>query len=330
MNRVGFHQTHETQPSRMLYLDSTDAHHLTSLTSHYTYSFKDTIETGPNEGMLVSLSSASIPYSFYNVRGGVNDELHYTVGGLVQTPLPIEPGNYTASSLAKEIVAKFLSEATITFVMSYSKTTQKYSFSTTTENLAFNLDKAQSINHEIGFGDLTGSRSVSTAPASPTVSDFVADLNGSVHAIYVRTNLATKSVMESMTQGVSDILAKVDINTDPGGVITLDPNQVSHEALIHTAGVKQVEIRLTDERNRLLDLNGLHTQLGVKFRFVSVKVADPVAQGDPRARVTPQQVENRRNLDKEKKQQRRKSALRKGKEQTKTADPAPRRTNNQS
>ena len=32
MNRVGFHQTHETQPSRMLYLDSTDAHHLTSLT----------------------------------------------------------------------------------------------------------------------------------------------------------------------------------------------------------------------------------------------------------------------------------------------------------
>ena len=49
MYRVGFHQTHETQPSRMLYLDSSDAQHLTSLTSHYTYSFKDAIETGPNE-----------------------------------------------------------------------------------------------------------------------------------------------------------------------------------------------------------------------------------------------------------------------------------------
>ena len=30
------------------------------------------------------------------------------------------------------------------------------------------------------------------------------------------------------------------------------PNQVSHEALVHTAGAKQIEIRLTDERNRLV------------------------------------------------------------------------------
>ena len=318
MNRVGFHQTHETQPSRMLYLDSTDAHHLTSLTSHYTYAFRDTIETGRNEGMLVSLSSASIPYSFYNVRTGLNDQLHYTKTGVAQTPLPIEPGNYTASSLAKEIVGKFLSEATITFVMTYNKITQKYSFSTTTANIAFDLDQERNIKREAGFGGSTGSRSISTNAATPTVSDFVADLNGSIHAIYVRTNLATKSVMESQTGGVSDILAKIDINTDPGGVITLDPNQVSHEALIYTAGVKQVEIRLTDERNRLLDLNGLHNQLGLKFRFVSVKHSDPVTLGDPRARVTPQQVENRRNQDKAKKQQKRKAALRKGKEQTKT------------
>ena len=52
-------------------------------------------------------------------------------------------------------------------------------------------------------------------------------------------------------------------------MISLDPNQVSHEALIHTAGIKHIEIRLTDERNRLLDLNGLHTQIAIKFRFVN-------------------------------------------------------------
>ena len=119
----------------------------------------------------------------------------------------------------------------------------------------------------------------------------MADLNGSVHAIFVRTNLATKSVMESMTQGVSDVLAKIDINSDPGGVITLDPNQVSHESLIHTSGIKQIEIKLTDERNRLLDLNGLHTQLGIKFRFVSTKIAEPiVALGAERQRVSHKEV----------------------------------------
>ena len=123
-------------------------------------------------------------------------------------------------------------------------------------------------------------------------STSAADLNGSVHAIYVRTNLATKSVMESQTGGVSDILAKIDINTDPGGVITLDPQQVSHEALIHTAGVKHIEVRITDERNRLLDLNGLHSQIGLRFRFVTTKPSDPLQQPltDPRQRVNPKDV----------------------------------------
>ena len=90
---------------------------------------------------------------------------------------------------------------------------------------------------------------------------------------------------------MSDILAKIDINSDPGGVIILDPNQVSHEALIHTAGIKHIETRLTEERNRLLDLNELHTQMGIRFRFVSIEVADPVVMSDPRARVTPQELE---------------------------------------
>ena len=59
MNRVGFHGTHETQPSRMVFLDSRDCSQFTNLTSHYLFGFKDAIETGPGEGMLVSLSSAS-------------------------------------------------------------------------------------------------------------------------------------------------------------------------------------------------------------------------------------------------------------------------------
>ena len=76
----------------------------------------------------------------------------------------------------------------------------------------------------------------------------------------------------------------------------------------------QCQLELLGQLGQLVALR----RLGVKFRFVSVKHSDPVTLGDPRARVTPQQVENRRNQDKAKKQQKRKAALRKGKEQTKT------------
>eukprot|EP01046_Picozoa_sp_COSAG06_P055868 COSAG06_NODE_10398_length_1687_cov_182.739924_4_plen_63_part_00 len=37
MNRVGFHGTHETQPSRMVFLDSRDCTQFTNLTSHYLF-----------------------------------------------------------------------------------------------------------------------------------------------------------------------------------------------------------------------------------------------------------------------------------------------------
>ena len=280
MNRVGYHATHETQPTKMVFLDSVDCRQSTQLTSHYSFAFKDAIETASGEGMLVSLSSASIPYSFYNIRDGVNERLYYN-----ETFIAVAPGNYTATALTKAIVDAF-GLVSLTVLAVYSKITQKITF-TCSSALTFKFTAEDALKDEIGFGGELGEVVINPSKVSPSV----ADLNGSVHAIYVRTNLATKSVMESQTGGVSDILAKIDINTDPGGVVTLDPNQVSHEALIHTAGIKHLEIRITDERNRLLDLNGLHSQVALRFRFVDTKVSAPIATLDSRVRVSPDQAQ---------------------------------------
>jgi hypothetical protein len=85
--------------------------------------------------------------------------------------------------------------------------------------------------------------------------------------------------MESRGGGVSDIMTKIDINANPGGVITLNPAQISHESFLQSQSINFLEVRITDERNRLLDLNGLHIQLGFKFRFV-----DKIAQMVPTRR----------------------------------------------
>ena len=73
---TGFHHTHSTQSSKVLFIDSKDAtQRHQNETTHFTYVFRDSIIVQPNEGVLLSLLQASIPYSFYNVRKGVNDTI---------------------------------------------------------------------------------------------------------------------------------------------------------------------------------------------------------------------------------------------------------------
>ena len=80
---------------------------------------------------------------------------------------------------------------------------------------------------------------------------------------------------------------------------------------------------LTDEQNRLLDLNGLHFQIGIQFKFVSLKglvPPDPAPRDakQPEAQPNVEPDKTTRNQHKNKKQ-RRKQALRKGKEKVKDA-----------
>ena len=119
--------------------------------------------------------------------------------------------------------------------------------------------------------------------------------------------------MTRKTNTVSTVVKSLARNDLGGGVVTLDPNQVSHEALIHTAGVTNIEVRITDERNRLLDLNGLHWQLGIRFRFVNIKISEPIATGGDRERLAPQDIQNALDEQKRNKSTLRKKALKKGK-----------------
>ena len=107
MDNTGYHEWHKTQQSKVMFIDSKDAN-IHSDTTHFTYVFNDSINIKKNEGVLVSLLQASIPYSFYNVREGINDKIDilYGHGGetlksqLVETIITLPPGNYTAITLA--------------------------------------------------------------------------------------------------------------------------------------------------------------------------------------------------------------------------------------
>ena len=104
-DRTGFHNSHHTQSPKVMFIDSKDANvrHVTD--THFTYVFNESIHVKQNEGVLVSLLQASVPYSFYNIRSGVNDTLVVrvqvgagTFGADQTVTIPGAPGHHEVLS----------------------------------------------------------------------------------------------------------------------------------------------------------------------------------------------------------------------------------------
>ena len=327
-DRVGYHTTHAASSAKVLFIDSKDANAFHAGSSHFTYVFRDAITVNENEGVLISLLQASIPYSFYNIRPGVNDKIDIQYGAYSTTPtltdalITMPPGNYTAISLANAFTKLLETELTLDpnnsfrskVTMDYDRNTQKFNFSikrvnalgvqevstgiVVVINLTHGAAKQSHFDVEIGFDSDTASSSlyfgVDTSSAvgkagsidlsveNPELSEIaafggilpstnIADLNGSVHALYLRTNLPVISSMDSLTGGTSQIIAKIPIDTMPGGIIFHEPKNSIHKSLIHSKSIKDITIRLTDDRNRVIDTNGLHISVALMFEFVSLR-----------------------------------------------------------
>ena len=103
------------------------------------------------------------------------------------------------------------------------------------------------------------------------------DINSGIRSLFIRTNLTQTSVLDSsIGGGFSTILARVPIDVDSGGIITISPIDGSvHKLLIKAREITSFEIRLTDQKNRIIDLNGLDWDISLQFDFIetpSIKV----------------------------------------------------------
>ena len=288
-------------PSKILYINSEDASQYLAtklnndgttspLNCYFQYTLKESIEIPMNQRAVISLNSATIPYSFYNIRQDVNDtidiKLTNTTTGFNYTPTPLvlPDGNYDVYSLADYIATQLNkgvyqdsgNKIEYTFSMEFSTDTQKYTYTATPkgsmsgENIKIDILFDTGINSfkkpfiELGFRV----RDVAITNASSVLSDNVVDMNGSIHGVYIRTNLVSDGTLDSQNGVFSNILARMPINVNSGGIIFATPNEASHKSLVDLRSISQLTIRLTDDRNRLLDLNGLHFQIAIEINFV--------------------------------------------------------------
>ena len=282
-------RTYDSQiPSKVLYIDSRDATQYLStdintgkdLTSYFLYSLEEKIEVPENQVIFVSLNSATIPYSFYNIREGVNDTLFFKVLNWTSgSPLnegtgniTLPKGNYSAISLGDTLEGLLLTTTSgttylITITISFNTDTGKFDFtiigrgSDAGKTLRITLLYATStLRTEIGL-------SADLEILTNTSSQNFVDVNGSIHGLYIRSNLTSSTTMDSNNGTFSNILERLPIKVQPGGVLFREPSNSGHKALTYHKNISSIQIRLTDDRNRLLDLNGLHFQIAVQFDF---------------------------------------------------------------
>ena len=109
------------------------------------------------------------------------------------------------------------------------------------------------------------------------------DIQNSVRGIYIRTNLTSASTLDTLTGSYSGILARIPIKVQSGGVVFLKPDDATHKAVVKLQHIKTITFRITDDRNRLLDFNGLNLQLAIQFDFVySKKAIEPLTSIESR------------------------------------------------
>ena len=98
----------------------------------------------------------------------------------------------------------------------------------------------------------------------------VVDMNASIRSLFVRTNLTQHSVLDSsIGGGFSSILARIPIDVASGGIITISPSDGAvHKLMLKVREITFITLRLTDQKNRVIDLNGLDWDISLQFDFI--------------------------------------------------------------
>ena len=129
----------------------------------------------------------------------------------------------------------------------------------------------------VGVGLDTPSPGSPFGAATVLVADDVADLTNSIRSLFLRSNLSTTSILDShIGGGFSNILCRVPINVQSGGVINIKPSDGNvHKLLIKQKAITSIALRLTNQKNTDITLNGLDYDVSIKLEFIQTKKLNP-------------------------------------------------------
>lgn len=252
------YQLDTNQSSKIIHIKSRDVPTRNRYFKNTSFSIElsNSITCLDNEYLLISLYSASIPMSFYNISTG---ETSFLIGS---TEYNIETGNYNITTLQQTLentIGSIIGAGVISFA--YNKIKNKTTV--LCNGLGFGTLTFTGIAQSLGFTNgYTIPLGVVQTYTSPNVCNII-----DKYSIYLRTDLNVSNAYN--TDGnLTDILERIPIK-GANSVLYFEQPPSQHKSIIVPKFIKTFKIGLTYESETdFLDLNGCDFELSLKVDTV--------------------------------------------------------------
>jgi len=192
---------------------------------------------------------AQIPVSFYNVNY-TNNVLSYQISS-VNYSITADPGNYSFTSLATNLIAKFLANGHI-FSITINKQNGLVTFSTTGTNFIFQVSSMFNI-----LGLLANKNSTSFN----LVCDYPFNVLG-ITKIKIVSQMFNSYNIDSANNGLSNNLALIPVDQPSFGLIVYE-NKSNSKYTLRTDTLDEIDLQILDQNNNLINFNNIDWQLTI-------------------------------------------------------------------
>jgi hypothetical protein len=203
--------------------------------------------------MYLSLQSAFIPYSFYNIDSSNNTLILVIDGNTLTYTIPV--GNYNAYQLQLT-----LNTFLVNLIFVYNIVTNKFTI---------NYTEDFTISENSTCLKLLGLRNNLTSISKILISDGIVNLLNKM-CICIHSNLQTGNISTNDNKYDYNIIASIPVNSQPYSLISYT-NVGNAKSCIYTNTLSYIKFQLKDQDGHFIDLNGCDwscvIQLDV-FKFV--------------------------------------------------------------
>ena len=232
--------------SFQIHLSSSDADRIRTNKSDCEFNLP-TIEIDSQQQIFVSVQSASIPYTFYNINS-TNNTLNYAIA-TTNYSIAATPGNYSIIDLIN-----FFKIYLTNFTVTYNPITSQLTFVNATNDFTF-LSTSTCLKL-IGFsGQATSSSKVLTSTATINLITYP--------CICIATNIQTLNIHKYASNN-RFVLCSIPVDVAPWGMINYR-NLSQFRVNTFTNVISNLEIKLVDHQNNLVDLNGADWMITWQF-----------------------------------------------------------------
>ena len=232
--------------SYQIYLNSKYAE--STISNTYKFSL-NTLEIEEGHYIYLSVQHVSIPFSFYNIHES-NNKLEYVCDNqLYVVNIPVS--NYNINQLIS-----YLSSVMNNFTITYSSIINKITFQHSTFN--FTLLSSSTCYKILGFSD----NKSYTSTLLKLTSENCINLH-TVNSIFLLSNLMTYNISSSIPN-TQNILCQIPVNNSPNSIIHFY-NKNNFRTNLFLKYLNNITLRLVDEYNDDINLNGLHFRVTLQL-----------------------------------------------------------------